>query len=83
MANSKTTFTLGLAAGKVYQKKSEPPMTQIKLMKEFLEKNNFVFWSPEDIKRKIEALAKPESGYQNDPAIITAKILTRGASAKI
>ena len=83
MANSKTTFTLGLAAGKVYQKKSEQPMTQIKLMKEFLEKNNFVFWSPEDIKRKIEALAKPESGYQNDPAIITAKILTRGASAKI
>ena len=83
MANSKTTFTLGLAAGKVYQKKSEPPMTQIKLMKEFLEKNNFVFWSPEDIKRKIEALAKPQSGYQNDPAIITAKILTRGASAKI
>ena len=83
MANSKTTFTLGLAAGKVYQKKSEPPMTQIKLMKEFLEKNNFVFWSPEDIKRKIEALAKPESGYQNDPAIITAKILTRGVSAKI
>ena len=83
MANSKTTFTLGLAAGKVYQKKSEPPMTQIKLMKEFLEKNNFVFWSPEDIKRKIEALAKPESGYQKDPAIITAKILTRGASAKI
>jgi hypothetical protein len=28
MANSKTTVTLGLAAGKVYQKKSEPPMTQ-------------------------------------------------------
>ena len=77
MANSKTTVTLDLAAGKVYQKKSEPPMTQSKLVKEFLEKNNFVFWSPEDIKRRIEALAKPESGYQNDPAIITAKILTR------
>jgi hypothetical protein len=77
MANSKTTVALGLVAGKVYQKKSEAPMTQIKLMKDFLEKSNFVFWSPEDIKRRIEALAKPESGYQNDPAIITAKILMR------
>ena len=77
MANSKTTVKLGLAAGKVYQKKSEPPMTQSKLIKEFLEKNNFVFWSPEDIKTKIETLAKPESRYHNDPAIITAKILMR------
>ena len=45
-----------------------------------MEKNNFVFWSPEDIKSKIEALAT--CGYQNDPAIITAKILKRGAAAK-
>ena len=83
MANSKTTVTLGLAAGKVYQKKSEPPMTQSKLMKEFLEKNNFVFWSPEDIKQRVTALGEAKRGYENDPAIITAKILTRGASAKI
>ena len=75
MANSDTKITLGLAAGKVYQKKSEPPMTQSKLMREFMEKNNFVFWSPEDIKNKIEELA--DSRYQNDPAFITAKILTR------
>jgi hypothetical protein len=77
MADQKTTVLLGLAAGKVYQKKSELPMTQSKLMREFLEKNTFVFWSPEDIKDKIEKLADPESGYQDDPAIITAKILTR------
>jgi hypothetical protein len=42
-----------------------------------MEKNNFVFWSPEEIKSKIKALAKPESGYENDTAIITAKILMR------
>jgi len=77
MANSKTTVTLGLAAGKVYQKKSEPPMTQSKLMKEFLEKNNFVFWSPEDIKQRVTALGEAKRGYENDPAIITAKILMR------
>jgi len=81
MANSDTRITLGLAAGKVYQKKCEPPMTQSKLIREFMAKNNFVFWSPEDIKSKIEALAT--CGYQNDPAIITAKILKRGATAKI
>ena len=73
MANSDTTVKLGLAAGKVYQKKSEPPMTQSNLMKEFLEKNDFVFWSPEDIRKKVKALS--ERAYENDPAIITAKIL--------
>ena len=70
MANSNTKVTLGLAAGKVYQKKSE-------LVREFMKEKGWFFWSPEDIKRKIEALAEPESGYQNDPAIITAKILMR------
>jgi hypothetical protein len=30
--------TLGLAAGKVYQKKSEPPLTQSKLVRAHLEK---------------------------------------------
>jgi hypothetical protein len=77
MANSKTKVTLGLAAGKVYQKKNEPLMTQSKLMREFMNKKGWVFWSPEDIKQKIEALAKPESGYHDDPSIITAKILKR------
>jgi hypothetical protein len=70
MANSKTRITLGLAAGKVYQKQSEP-------MREFMKLKNWVFWSPEDIKHRIEKLAKPESRYENDPAIITAKILLR------
>ncbi|WP_158824127.1 hypothetical protein [Granulicella sp. S156] len=73
MANSDTTVKLGLAAGKVYQKKNEPPMTQSNLMREFLEKNDFIFWSPEDIRQRVKALA--QRAYENDPVIIAAKIL--------
>jgi hypothetical protein len=70
MANSKTKIILGLAAGKVHQKQSGQ-------VREFMQKKGWIFWSPEDIKRKIEALATPKSSYQNDPTIITAKILLR------
>ena len=38
-------------------------------------KKKWLFWSPEDIKEKVTALA--ERGYENDPAIITAKVLMR------
>ncbi len=68
MANSKTKIILGLAAGKIYQGRSEP-------IREFMSGKNWFFWSPEDIKQKVTALA--ERGYENDPAIITAKILMR------
>ncbi len=68
MANSETQVILGLAAGNVYQKQSGP-------IREFMEEKGWRFWSPEDIKQKVEALAK--RGYENDPAIITAKILKR------
>ncbi len=68
MASSDTKVSLGLAAGKVYQGQSG-------LIREFMEKNKWLFWSPEDIKHKVTALA--ERGYENDPAIITAKILMR------
>jgi len=68
MANSKTRIVPGLAAGHIYQKQSEP-------MREFMDKRGWFFWSPEDIKGKVSALAK--RGYENDPAIITAKILMR------
>jgi hypothetical protein len=68
MASSDTKVSLGLAAGKVYQGQSGP-------IREFMEKNKWLFWSPEDIKHKVTALA--ERGYENDPAIITAKILMR------
>jgi len=68
MANSQTRIILGLAAGKVYQGRSEP-------IREFMSGKCWVFWSPEDIKKKVMALA--EHGYENDAAIITAKILMR------
>ncbi|AEJ00560.1 hypothetical protein Nit79A3_0681 [Nitrosomonas sp. Is79A3] len=68
MADANTKITLGLAAGKVYQNRSDP-------IREFMSDRNWFFWSPEDIKEKVEALAK--RGYENDPAIITAKILMR------
>ena len=68
MANSDTKVTLGLAAGKVYKKQSDQ-------IREFMNQKNWFFWSPEDIKKRVAALA--ERRYENDPAIITAKILTR------
>jgi hypothetical protein len=39
MAGSATTISLGLAAGKVYQGKSD-------LIREFMESKNLLFWSP-------------------------------------
>ncbi|MFM2448218.1 MAG: hypothetical protein RIS44_668 [Pseudomonadota bacterium] len=68
MANPDTKIILGLAAGKVYQGRSEP-------IRDFMSAKNWFFWSPEDIKKMVEALA--QRGYENDPAIITAKILMR------
>lgn len=68
MANSDTKIVLGLAAGKVYQGQSTA-------IREFMEKKQWVFWSPQDIKQKVTDLAS--RGYENDPAIITAKILMR------
>lgn len=55
-------------AGKVYRGQSED-------VRELMERNNWFFWSPEDIKQRVTALAK--QAYENDPAIITAKILVR------
>lgn len=68
MARPDTKISLGLAAGKVYQGQSGP-------IREFMEKNKWLLGSPEDIKHKVTVLA--ERGYENDPAIITAKILMR------
>ena len=68
MANARTKISLGLAAGKVYKGQSEP-------VREFMESKKWLFWSPEDIKQKVTALA--ERRYENDCVIITAKILMR------
>src|SRR5579862_6017842 len=63
MANSQTKVTLGLVVGRVHQGQSAP-------MRDFIEKKGWVFWSPEDMKRKIAALTTRD--YENDPTIITA-----------
>jgi hypothetical protein len=68
MARKTTRIRFGLAAGKVYQGQSAP-------LRAFMDRKKWVFWSPEDIRIRVKALA--ETGYEDDPAIITAKILTR------
>jgi len=68
MANAKTKLKIGLAAGHVYQGRSEA-------IRALMTTKGWFFWSPEDIKEKVTRLA--EMGYTNDPAIITAKILLR------
>lgn len=68
MANRDTKITLGRAAGKVHQGLSDT-------VREFMSKRKWFFLSPEEIKEKVTALAR--LGYENDPAIITAKTLMR------
>ncbi|RMA82626.1 hypothetical protein DFR27_0577 [Umboniibacter marinipuniceus] len=68
MGTNETEITLGLAAGNVYQSKS-------KEIREFLNSKGWHFLSPEDIREKVTDLAS--KGYENEPSIITAKILMR------
>jgi hypothetical protein len=68
MIDDDVLIQLGLVAGNIYQNRS----TDIRKL--LLSKSMF-FWSPEDIKRKLSTFA--ELKYENDPVIITAKILLR------
>jgi len=68
MIDGKVKLTLGLAAGNVYQSKSEE-------IRKLFNKEKWFFLSPEEIKEKVNALAL--KGYENEPAVITAKILMR------
>lgn len=68
MADKNTKLKLGLVAGNIYQSRSEEIRDKFK-------QNGWFFWSPEDVKDKVNALAK--KCYENEPAIITAKILMR------
>jgi hypothetical protein len=68
MGTSKTNISLGLAAGNVYQSKSDD-------IRNLFSIKGWAFWSPEDIRDKVTSLAS--KGYENDPSIITAKILMR------
>lgn len=66
MTSAATTLQLGMVAGNVYQKRSN------ELRAHFSDRGWF-YWGPEDVAAKVHQLAK--MGYENDPAIITAKIL--------
>ncbi|QDL55650.1 hypothetical protein [Rhodoferax aquaticus] len=68
MANLQTRIYLGLAAGNVYQGQEEAVRAP-------MDTKGWLFWSPTDIKNKVQAQAK--RGYENDAAVITAKILMR------
>jgi hypothetical protein len=69
LAESDVQLQLGLVAGNVYQNKSDD-------ISEYFSANDWFFWSPEAVKDKVNALAK--LAYENNTAIITAKILMRG-----
>ena len=73
MVGGDIKMKLGLVAGHIYQGRSE------KIRNYFASKGWF-FWSPEDVRDKVNALAA--KGYENEPAIITAKILMREQHGK-
>jgi hypothetical protein len=68
MITSKTRLRPGLAAGKVYRRESAELRT-------FMDSNGWYFLSPEDIRTQVMRFS--DMGYENNPAVITAKILLR------
>lgn len=68
LCTKSTQFQLGLVAGNVYRNQSAE-------IEALFRRQGWFFWSPELVREKVYALA--EKGYENEPAIITAKILAR------
>lgn len=68
LINDQTSVRLGLILGKVLKKDALE-------IERLCQSRNWVFWSPEVIKAKVTKLA--DKGYENEPAVITAKILLR------
>jgi hypothetical protein len=68
MVRPGVTMKIGLAAGRVHRGQSDA-------VREYAESKGWDFWSPEEIREKVTALAV--RGYENDAAILTAKILMR------
>jgi hypothetical protein len=68
MISDQTSLRLGLAAGKVHRRESAQ-------LREFMESRGWYFLSPEDIREQVMRFA--DMGYENNPAVITAKILLR------
>lgn len=63
---SDSTIRMGLVAGNVYQGKGEQ-------LRSLMVSRGWFLWSPEDIAGRVVSLAS--EGYENDPAIITAKLI--------
>lgn len=68
MISAQTKLRLGLAAGKVHRRES----TQVR---ELMDSRGWYFLSPEDIREQVMRFS--DMGYENNPAVITAKILLR------
>lgn len=66
--SDKTKLRLGLAAGKVHRHESAQ-------VREFMDSRGWYFLSPQDIQDQVMRFS--EMGYENNPAVITAKILLR------
>jgi len=59
---------LGLIASKVQKGHADP-------IAALFQKNNWIFWSDTDVKAKVRKLV--DEKHENDPVVITAKILLR------
>jgi hypothetical protein len=68
MANLSTNIRLGLVIGKVYS-------SDALLIRQHTKKQGWLYWSPRLLKRKLRAQAA--RSYENNSAIISAKILLR------
>jgi hypothetical protein len=61
---------LGLVAGKVHKGEERE-------LAEHIQGLGYFFWGPSDVRSRISAFA--EAAYENDPVVIAAKVLLRGA----
>jgi len=68
LVSEKIQPKLGLIFGNVWKSDREK-------IKSFCDKNNWYYWSPEDVQLRVKNLAL--KGYENEPSVITAKILLR------
>jgi len=71
MITSRTSFRLGLAAGKVYRRESDK-------LQAFMDSKGWYFFSPAKIRTQLTRFA--DIGYENNPAVITTKILMRDSA---
>ena len=66
--NGKTVIKLGLVAGNVHKNQSEE-------ISNLFNDNGWLFWGPADVQKRVKELS--DKGYENNPYVITAKVLLR------